>query len=113
MKILLLDIETSPNLVFAWKSQLWAGHIGTGQIVDSGEVLCWSAKWLGDSKVMFSGLGQHSKRKMLLGIHKLLTEADAVITYNGISFDMTELNREFLLHKMTPPAPYKNIDLYL
>ena len=42
---------------------------------------------------------------------ELLNEADAVISYNGISFDMPHLNREFALLGLTPPAPYKNIDL--
>jgi hypothetical protein len=113
MKILLLDIETTPNLVYAWKSQLWAGHIGTAQMVSHGEILCWSAKWLGSPEIFFGSLQRSKKRTMLMGIHKLLSEADAVITYNGISFDMTELNREFLQHGIKPPAPYKNIDLYL
>jgi len=49
---------------------------------------------------------------MLKGIHKLLTEADAVVHYNGTRFDIPTLNKEFLLTKMSPPAPYKQIDLY-
>lgn len=48
---------------------------------------------------------------MLRGIHKLLDEADAVIHYHGSKFDIPTLNKEFVLHKLTPPSNYKQIDL--
>jgi hypothetical protein len=43
---------------------------------------------------------------------ELLDEADAVIHYNGVKFDLPTLNREFLMLGMTPPTPYVSIDLY-
>ena len=49
---------------------------------------------------------------MLAEIHGLLSEADAVVTYNGARFDVPTLNKEFVLYGMSPPAPYKQIDLY-
>jgi hypothetical protein len=49
---------------------------------------------------------------MLKGVHELLAKCDAVIHYNGRKFDIPVLNKEFLLHKMRPPAPFKQIDLY-
>lgn len=61
---------------------------------------------------MFSSIHKTSKVKMLEKIHTLLEEADAVVTYNGNRFDLPILNKEFLLHGMTPPAPYKSLDLY-
>lgn len=48
---------------------------------------------------------------MIKGIHELLNECDATVTYNGINFDHKHLNAQFLLHKLKPPAPYKTIDL--
>jgi DNA polymerase elongation subunit (family B) len=48
---------------------------------------------------------------MLEAIHQLLEQADAVVHYNGSSFDIPTLNREFLTHGLPPPAPYKQIDL--
>jgi DNA polymerase elongation subunit (family B) len=48
---------------------------------------------------------------MLIGIHSLLEQADAVVHYNGTKFDMPTLNKEFLLHKLSPPPPIKQIDL--
>lgn len=109
MKILLLDIETAPNLVHVWG--LWQQNVGLPQIIASGYVMCWAAKWLGTDEVMFDSIFHSKPKHMLKRIHALLDEADAVIHYNGTKFDIPTLNKEFLLHGVSPPAPYKQIDL--
>ena len=101
MKILLLDIETSPNTAHVWG--LWQQNVGINQLLESSQVMCWAAKWYGEREVIFG--------KDLITIHQMIDEADVVIHYNGKKFDMPTLNKEFLLHDMTPPAPYKQIDL--
>lgn len=45
-------------------------------------------------------------------IHKLLSEADAIIGYNSKRFDAPLLDQEFFLLRLGPPEPYKQIDLY-
>lgn len=109
MKLLLLDIETAPNLVHVWG--LWKQNVGTNQIIDAGYVLCWSAKWYGSSEVMFDSVHQSRPKTMLNRIHKLINEAEVVVHYNGRSFDMPTLNKEFITNNMKPPAPYKQVDL--
>jgi hypothetical protein len=109
MKLLLLDIETAPNVVHVWG--LWKQNVGINQILDAGYVMCWSAKWLGEEEVYFDSVHRSGPKRMLRGIHKLLEEADAVIHYNGTKFDIPTLNKEFLVHGMLPPATYKQIDL--
>lgn len=109
MKILLLDIETAPNLVHVWG--LWQQNVAINQIQASGYVLCWAAKWYGNKEVMFDSVKQSSHKKMLKRIHKLVDEADVVIHYNGTKFDMPTLNKEFIGHGMCPPSPYKQVDL--
>jgi hypothetical protein len=109
MKALLLDIETAPNLVHVWG--LYQQNVAINQIQASGYVLCWAAKWLRDSEVMFDSVHQSKPPRMLKRIHKLLDEADVVIHYNGTKFDIPTLNKEFVLHGMKPPAPYKQVDL--
>lgn len=109
MKILILDIETAPNLAYVWK--FWKENIGTDQVVNSGYVLCWSAKWLGSDNMIFSSVRRDKPVVMLDKIHRLLDQTDAVIHYNGKSFDIPTLSKEFVLHNMKPPAPYKQIDL--
>jgi len=108
-KILLLDIEMAPNVAHVWG--IWDQNIGLNQLRESSYVMCYAAKWLGDKKMMFDSVKKSGDKKMLAGIHKLLDEADAVIHYNGKRFDIPSLNKEFLLHGMFPPAPFKEIDL--
>lgn len=109
MKVLLLDLETAPNLVHVWG--LFQQNVGLPQIIDSGYILCWAAKWYDENEIMFSSIHQATPKKMLKTIHKLVDEADAVVHFNGTKFDMPTLNKEFLLYGLTPPSPYKQIDL--
>lgn len=109
MKCLLLDIETAPNLCHTWG--LWQQNVGLPQIIKGGYTMCWAAKWLGEKDIYFNSIHQSTPKAMLKQIHRMLNEADAVIHYNGTKFDIPTLNREFILHGLTPPAPYRQIDL--
>lgn len=111
-KILLFDIETAPILAYVWG--LFDQNVGLNQIHSDWYVLSWSAKWLGDSQVMYQD--QRSRRdiendkQLLQGIWDLLDEADIVITQNGKQFDVKKLNARFVAHGFQPPAPFKHID---
>ncbi len=105
-KILLLDIETSPHEGYFWGQ--WNQNIPIGMIKEPTKILCWAAKWHGQKTVHFR---RHTEEDFLTKIYDLIGEADGIVHYNGKSFDMKHLNREFLLAKMGPPPPYKNIDL--
>jgi DNA polymerase elongation subunit (family B) len=109
MKLLMLDIETSPNTAHIWG--LRDQYISPDHLLESSYVLCWAAKWHGDKEVMFDSVHQSREKTMLKKIHNLISEADAVVHYNGTRFDIPVLNKEFLLNSMLPPAPYKQIDL--
>ena len=109
LKILLLDIELSPNTAHVWG--LWQQNVSINQLMESSYVLCYAAKWLGQKDVLFDSVHQSRPKTMLKGIHALLNDADAVVHYNGTKFDIPTLNKEFLLHSFNPPSPYKQIDL--
>ena len=109
MKLLVIDIETRPSLAYVWS--LWDQHIGVEQIKESCEMICFSAKWVGKHKVHFRSVHHDGKQAMLDALWALLDEADVVIHYNGRSFDIPHINREFLEAEMTPPSPYQQIDL--
>lgn len=108
-KILILDIETAPTAAYVW--QMWDQNIAMNQIIKPGYILSYAAKWLGAFDIVCQSLATGTKEEMLQGVHKLLTEADIVIHYNGKKFDIPTLNREFILMGMRPPAGYKQIDL--
>ncbi len=109
MKILMVDIETAPNVVHSWG--IWNINVGLNQIMEPGYILSWAAKWLGKREMYFDSVHQSKPEEMLKSIWRLLDECDAVVHYNGAKFDIPTLNREFLLHGMLPPSPYKQIDL--
>ena len=109
MKILHLDIETSPNTAHVWG--LWNQNVSIGQLRESSYTLCWAAKWDGVRGIMFDSLYYSSNKKMMKGLHDLLEEADVVVHYNGTKFDIPTINKEFLLLGLGPPSPYKQIDL--
>jgi hypothetical protein len=110
IKTLFLDIETSPNTAFVWN--LFKENIPLARLIETSQMLCYSAKWAGDSGIIFDSLFKSGAKNMLAGIHELLDQADAVVHYNGQKFDIPVLNKEFIIEGFTPPAPYKNIDLY-
>lgn len=109
MKLLTIDIETSPNLAHVWG--LWQQNVGLNQLLESGEVICFAAKWKHEDQTQFFSTFHHGKRPMVEAAYQLLTEADAVIHFNGARFDIPHLNREFIEAGLKPPSPYSQIDL--
>lgn len=111
-KILILDIETAPLISYTWG--LFDQNVGLNQVKQDWHLLSWSAKWLGEKKVMYMDQ-RHAKdiendAPILLGIWKLMDEADIIITQNGINFDIKKLNARFVIQGMKPPSPSKHID---
>jgi hypothetical protein len=43
--------------------------------------------------------------------HQLLSEADLVVTYNGVSFDIKHLHTLMIEHGLKLPTPHKDVDL--
>jgi DNA polymerase elongation subunit (family B)/DNA-directed RNA polymerase subunit RPC12/RpoP len=109
LKILLLDIETSPNIAHVWG--LFNQNISLNQLMESSYMLSFAAKWRGNKKIIFKSVFHDGRQEMLEELWNLLNECDAVIHYNGKRFDIPNCNKEFLLSGMMPPDPYHQIDL--
>ena len=110
MKILLLDVETAPNTAHVWS--LWGQNVSLAQLISSSYILCWSAKWLGSKQAEYMDCNSNKHSLMIRRIHTLLSEADAVLHYNGKRFDIPVLNSAFLQLGLPPAKPFKQIDLY-
>lgn len=113
MKILSIDIETTPNLAHVWG--LWDQNVGLNQLLIPTEMLCFAAKFK-DSPKMYFGRQRAldgDKTEMVALAHSLLDEADVVMHFNGKRFDERHMNREFVQAGLFPPSPYKRIDLML
>lgn len=110
MKILALDIETAPNTAHVWG--LFKQNIGINQILETGRVMCFAAKWVGArGKPRFFSEHGDGHEETIAAAHAWIDEADALLTFNGANFDLPTLNREFIKYKLNPPAPYRHIDL--
>ena len=110
MRILTVDIETSPAIVYTWG--LHKVYISPGQIIQPTRMLCFAAKWTDEKKVHYGSEFHDGEEGMVRKLWDLLDEADAVVHYNGTSFDIPHINREFLLHGYGPPSPFAQIDLW-
>jgi transposase-like protein len=109
-RILTIDIETSPMKV--WTFSLMKPWISFEQIIEHTRVIAWAAKWYGEDQILFRSEYHHGREAMLRQAHALLNEADIVIHFNGESFDIPHLRREFQEFDLAPFAPFQTIDLY-
>lgn len=115
-RCLVMDIESAPLTVYAWG--LNDQFVDKANVVQDWYILSWAAKWLNEpaSKVMY--MDQKGKKdltndkEIVLGIWKLLDEADIVVTQNGQNFDSKKLNARFIEHGLNPPSPYTHLDTY-
>lgn len=109
-KILILDIETRPAQAYVWRAY-GEQNIGVEQIINPGGTICIGAKWLGAKETYLFSDWQHGHKEMLHHIHNMMSEADAVVTYNGDKFDLPKLQGEFLLNGFAPTPPLTSIDV--
>lgn len=109
MKILAWDLENSPMLSYHWGR--WGQDIRPEQTVEEARVLCFGARWVGTSKVIFKAEYEHGRMEMLQTIHDLLSEADAVMSWNGKRFDSPKIKTEFVREGMPPVPNYHELDL--
>ena len=80
-RILTLDIETAPLVVFVW--QLFKQFIRPEQIKEESFIICWSAKW-NNEKVIHDRLTsveaqRGNDKRIIKHIWKLIDEADIVV----------------------------------
>ena len=108
MRILTLDIETSPMDCYAWSA--WQQNILPNQIKTPTEMLTWAAHWLGEpkGKVIYRMIDDQD---FLTKLHELLDEADMTVGYNHGKFDHRHINREFVIHGLPPTRPVPMVDM--
>ena len=117
-KVLVFDIETAPLIAYVWATQVWNARVPHNFVVSEWFMLTWSAKWLFNDQVMSAKLTKkealaEDDSRITKEIWQLLDEADIVIAHNSRRFDIPNLQTRFLLHKLSPPKPYRQIDTLL
>lgn len=98
-KVLIYDIETSPNLGYVWGK--WQQNVM--KFAKERELLTVSYKWIGESKVTcLSREGQNTDRHLVQKVASLLQEADITIAHNGDAFDRKVIKTRMLFWGMKP-----------
>ena len=106
-RILLLDIETFPNLVWVWR--LW--KTDAIDVVDPVIIAGFSAEWIGGEHVTYVLPDfNNSESELLKELWELLDEADVIVAHNAKSFDIKVINSRFMVNKFDPPSPYQVVD---
>lgn len=114
-RILCLDIETAPVQAYVWG--LYKQNIGLNQIKNDWFLLSWAAKWYGEpaSKTMYMDNSRASEvqndKALVMGLAKLINQADIIITQNGDAFDIKKLNARAVINKLPPIKPCKSTDI--
>jgi hypothetical protein len=113
-RVLVYDIETSPNLGHVWAK--WRTNV----IAFDRQwfILSFAYKWLGEKRTHVLALPDfdlydtdpHNDRELVARLHELFCEADVTVTHNGKGFDNKKANTRMLVHGMDPPPPRKEID---
>jgi len=115
-RILIMDVETLPMLVYTFSCKV--DYISSDKIVTPTILLSWAAKWLNGDEIFGDVLTpeealSHDDSRICASMYALLCKADMVVAYNGVSFDFKKLNYRFIVNKLKPPTEYRTIDPYV
>lgn len=113
-RILIFDIESAPNLGYAWGK--WEQNII--QFQQEWYMLSFAYKWYGEDETHAYALphfktfkkNKTDDKELVKKLHELFNEADIIIAHNGDDFDIKKSNARFIYHGLTPPSPFKTID---
>jgi len=110
-RILILDIETSPNIAYVWGA--WKQNIRGQAWLKKWEIMSFAAKWLGEDDIIYRENRYGDERDLLECLFKLLDEADFVVAHNGQKFDLPRIAGRGITHGFSPPSPYRILDTLL
>lgn len=110
IKRLFLDLETSPNLVYSWRtgSKIFISH---DSIVKERAIICIGYKWQGKKEVhALQWDTKGNDRKILQEFIPILESADEIVAHNGDHFDIPWLRARAAFHGLQISAYLKTID---
>ena len=111
IKRLFFDIETSPNLMYSWRSG-YNLNLGPEMIVRERAVICLCYKWENSSKVHSLTWNNGDDKQVLLDFMDIIESADEVVGHNSDKFDIKWLRTRCFYHKIRMPSKVKSIDTF-
>lgn len=109
IKRLFFDIETSYNIVKAWRAG-YKLNISPDDIINERAVICVCWKWEGESKVHSLKWNKGDDKQLLIDFVKVMNQADEILAHNGDRFDIKWLRTRCLYHKIKMHPKYISID---
>ena len=112
-KILFFDIETTPMISYTWGR--WQQNVSLEQTIQESYMLCWSASWMHSNEVFGDCLTPDEAvsgddNRIIESLWRFVDEADILVAYNGVDFDVKKINGMFFTHGLNPPSPYRVVD---
>lgn len=109
-RILIYDIETSPNIGWFWRAG-YKQTITPEQILEERKVICVSYKWHGEDEVYnLTWDNDKDDRFLIEQFVEVLNEADLIVAHNGDNFDLKWLRTRALVHGIPMLPNYKQAD---
>lgn len=110
IKRLFFDIETSPNIVYAWRIG-YKINLDPSTIIQERKIICIGYKWEGEDEVKILKWDENMDDKaMLEEFIKVADKADEIIGHNGDRFDMKWLRTRCIYHRIPMMPTYKTLD---
>lgn len=113
IKRLFYDIETSPEIVYTWRTG-YKLNIPASNIIEDWKIICVSWSW-NDEDVVHNLKWNSRKRcdkSLVKKFIKVLNEADEIIAHNGDRFDIKKIRTRALVHRIPMRPRYKSFDTY-
>jgi hypothetical protein len=110
IKRLFFDIETSPNIVYAWRIG-YNLNITPENIIDERKIICISYKWENEDKIHTLTWDKNQcDKKMLIDFVKVANQADELIAHNGDRFDIKWIRTRCIFHRVPIFPHYRTLD---
>lgn len=108
-KVLLLDIENSPAIVYSYN--LIKPIIPHKQLIEEPQILSYAAFWLDNPDEVFYEENRNNNDSGLVhSLLKLLDEADVVVAHFGDGHDIPFILGRAFVHGYKPPSPFHTVD---
>lgn len=109
-KRLFFDIETSPNVVYAWRIG-YNLSLQPHDIIEERKIICISYKWEGEENIYSLTWDKNQcDKQMLIDFINIMNQADEIVAHNGDRFDEKWIRTRCIFHRVPAFPKYKSLD---
>lgn len=110
VKRLFFDIETSPMILYSWRTG-YKLNIPTDNIIEDWKIICISYKWEHENKVRnLTWDKKQCDKQMLIDFVKIMNKADECVAHNGDRFDIKKIRTRCIYHRIPMFPKYRTLD---